>query len=105
MFRKIIQENTSSCACFYTDRDRQCVKHTLYHRVIKYSYILINVMFSTEELPFLTDQVRVVMDATAADDWIQVDAIRLVGRTLPTGQYIMVDAIKLTWTTLQKFVY
>ena len=49
----------------------------------------IDLLFPTEALPFMTstDQVKIVMDATEADDWIMVDAIKLTGRTLPTGQF------------------
>ena len=34
----------------------------------------------------MTDQLTIVLDPTAANDWLEIDAIKLMGRTQPKGK-------------------
>ena len=37
-------------------------------------------------VPFMTNQVKIVVDPSVSKSWVQIDAIRLIGSTIPKGK-------------------
>ena len=40
----------------------------------------------TKAVPYHTDQVKIVV--SVSDDWVQIDAVRLIGKTTPKGNLL-----------------
>ena len=45
-------------------------------------------------VPFLADQVKIVVDNSVEKDRVEIDAIRLIGKTLPKGKIVMPPSTK-----------